>query len=83
MIPTTPREDGRKAFAAGILLASNPHKTGTEPHEEWARGWSAAKWAAGVVDRVEVGIKFRPGGLDGLTRPAGYLEQLLRDGRRA
>jgi hypothetical protein len=59
-IPTTPREDGRKAFAAGAILAANPHKTGTEPHEEWARGWSAAKWAANTQASIQAGLDARP-----------------------
>lgn len=50
---TAEYEIGRKAFAAGKSLDDNPHKAGIEAHEEWARGWSAAKWAKRIHDNAD------------------------------
>jgi hypothetical protein len=59
-IPITDRELGRRAFIAGVELRANPFKVGTEPHESWAAGWSAEKWAAGKLAAVEIGLANRP-----------------------
>ena len=42
------REEGCRAFQEGKPQLANPYPSGRMPHEDWAAGWSAAKWAARV-----------------------------------